>query len=466
VLSINKSLKSLVLGALIGAAALVAGCGGAGGTDPFDPGPQPPTPPLLNVLPRVVTVYSGVPTVLIITSGVGPFEAFSGDSVILPVTQAVPANTITLVANSIDASPSDRAVNITVRDRLGREVFVAVTVRPSPTLSSLNIIPISKSACQVLAEGATRTDIAAICSGETATARVTVRTANTIPIPNRQIKFDVVQGPYNFVTDQAGTVLSKTATIVTDQNGQAIVTIKSDVSVPSQVALIRATDLVSGNRVDGSFTIVQSIDGAPTLSVTPPKYEVLGYYVNQCASGEVDFVVYGGTPPYTVRSGLPSVAQLAIPPTTITTVYQQTVVVTGSGGIFRASLAGGFCSGDALVPFTITDAAGRIVKAELLNKPGTVPVPTPPAPATLAITPPNQFVDCAAGLPRNVVFSITGGTAPYAVGTDQPGRTTVTGSTVRINAPGLTNGTVINVTVADAKSNIVNATITCRAPIP
>jgi hypothetical protein len=470
VLSHIRSFKALVALVAVAATTLLAGCGGGGAKDPFDPGPQPPAPPAFTLFPQSLNVYAGTPTVLTITSGVGPFQVFTSDSVVLPVTQVVSGATITLVANAV---PQDVPVTLTVRDSLSRSLAVAATVKSAPLLSSLNVIPLSASSCGVLAVGATRTDIAAICSGETATARVTVSTAGASPIANRQIRFDVVQGPFDFVVDQAATVLAKTITIVTDQNGQAITTIKANSPVPSQVALIRATDLVSGNRVDGSFSIVQSIDGSPTFSVSPTTYTITGFYVQQCGGGSADYVVYGGTPPYTVFSGLPSVALLSVGNSTILT---QQVTVPASGSAFRATTPGGSCGGPSEVPFTITDVAGRVITATLKSVPGTVELPVAPDPTKLVISPPNRNLVCATGAAVN--FAIVGGTSPYFVATDRPyvpptpptpapaipnNGTTVAGSTVTLRQP-YPVGTVITVSVADSASGIASATITCVAP--
>jgi hypothetical protein len=443
---------------------LLAGCGGGGAKDPFAPGPQAP---VLSISPQALNVYAGTPAVITITSGVGPFQVFTSDSVVLPVTQVVSGSTITLVANPV---AQDVGVNVTVRDALGRSVSVAATVKTAPLLSSLNIIPLSESSCGVLAVGATRTDIAAICSGETATARVTVSAAGASPIANRQIRFDVVQGPFDFVVDQAGTVLAKTITIVTDQNGQAITTIKANAPVPSQVALIRATDVVSGNRVDGSFSIVQSINGAPTFSVSPPEFKVLGFYEDECGGGSVDYVVFGGTPPYTVFSSSPMVALLSV---ASSTTPSQQVTVLSSGASFRAILPGANCGADREALITITDAAGRVITAKATSAKGSVKRPAPPDPTKLVINPPNRNLVCVNG--AAVDFTIIGGTPPYSVATDRPyvpptpapavpnNGTTVLGSTVTLRQA-FAVGTVIVVSVADAESEVATATLTCVAP--
>ena len=465
-LLINKTIRSLSLAALLGFAALLSGCGGGGAVPPSVV--VAPADPLV-VFPASLTVYSGTPAVVTIVSGAGPFQAFSSDSVVLPVTQNVSGAAITLVANAIEAgtpSPTggvaaDRIVSLTIRDALGRNFAVTATVKASPLLGSIQIIPAASTKCASQTPSGTPTsDNASFCSGETATARITVKSSGAVPLPNRQIRYDVVQGAYNFVLDQAGTVLAKAATIVTDQNGQAIVTIKSDAPVPTQVALIRATDLVSGNRVDGSFTIVQATDGTPTLSVNPDELKFTATFKGQCGSGSGDFKIYGGTPPYTVFNPLTNFFTLSV-----AGVAGQSVVVPVSGGTFRASTTGFGCG---FINFSITDAAGRVLnKPKFTSEEGATEVPKPAEPSTLVVTPPTVTVACNAGVTVN--FAISGGAAPYIVATNRPNTggtlapngASVSGSSVTLNQS-FAAPTEILISVTDVGSRVAGAKIVCQ----
>lgn len=440
--------------ALLAVLALVAGCGGGGAKDPFAAGPSLPA---LVVNPGTLNAYPGVPVVLTISSGVGPFQVFSSDSTVLPVTQVVSGAAITMTANAIDGL--DRAVTITVRDAAGQSTAIAVTVKPSPILGPLTVTAAVASACGVTSSGtggASTSTAVAICSGETASAAMTVRGANTVPISNRQVRFDVLQGPYNFILDQAASVFAKSQTVVTDQNGQALVTLRSDAGVSSQVALIRATDTTSGNRVDASFTIIQATAGTAAYSVSPVKASIAGYYVNTCGAGSTSYQIYGGTAPYTVFANSISTVVLESGST-----RGQTVVVANSGGAFNAITLGGSCAGTTTTLFTITDASGRVITATFDSVAGTVPLPTPPTPDTLVVTPPDAKIVCA---PNSVVvFTISGGTAPYVVATDRPTGTTVSGANITLTATStFVAGDVINIAIADAKSKTASAKITCQ----
>lgn len=456
---IRTSIKSLAGLALAATLSMLGGCGGGGATDPFYVPPVAVVPDLV-VAPTALNLYAGVPAVVTITSGTGPFRVFSSDSLVLPVTQAVGGAAITLTASSVDA---EKSVTLTVTDANGKTATVVATVKASPLLSSLTVTPRASSPCAT-GSSASGGGPASICSGESATASVTLKGSNSLPLANRQVRFDAVQGPYSFAVDQAATVFAKTLTALTDQNGQALVTLKSDV-VPSQVALIRATDVTSGNRVDGSFTIVELTNGSAVLSVVPPSYTVVGYYTGECPASSGDYVVYGGTAPYTVVSGLPNAVLLSS-----NSVSGQSVTVNRSGGIFTASNASSTGCGGYDSPLTITDAAGRAIVAHYLVQPGSKDRPTPPAPDTLALTPSNvtrlsSAGFCAAG---QVFFTISGGSPTYRVGAS------VAGFTAALGADGVTltlswgvttpfpATTSVNAIVLDSLGKVATATVSCQ----
>jgi hypothetical protein len=325
---------------------------------------SPPLAGALVVTPTVLNVYSGTPARITVNNGVAPFQVFTSDAAVLPVLQAVSGSAINFTASTVSV---DTVVTLTVRDAGGQSVTVAVTVKPSPVLGVLSVTPTSNTTCG--GASAITLDKAAICSGESGVASITVRTNNTSVLPNRQIRFEVVQGAFNFLVDQAGVVTAKTLTVTTDQNGKADVAMRMDSGVPSQAALIRATDLTSGNRVDGAFTIVQAVNGAAILSVIPPTYTGGGGFVQQCLSFAGDYVIYGGTAPYTITNGLPNAGTLSI----ATGASGQRITVASQGGIFRFtsfdvdSGCGGFS-----VPITIADATGRTTSVRFVVTAGTL----------------------------------------------------------------------------------------------
>jgi hypothetical protein len=403
VVSTKTYVKSLATVALVSITAFIAGCGGGGATDPFAVPPAVVIPPLV-VSPNSLNIYAGTPVAITINSGVGPFQVFTSDAVVLPVTQVVSGAAITLTAANVAA---DAVVTITVRDAASQSTTVAVTVKASPLLGALSITPTSNTTCA----GATSSllDKAAICSGESGVASITVRSTNTAVLPNRQVRFDVVQGNYNFLINQAGTVLAKTYTLTTDQNGKADVVIRTDAGVPSGAALIRVTDLTSGNRVDSAFTIVQATNGTATLNVVPQTYSGKGGFTGQCLSFSGDYVVFGGTPPYTVTNGLPNAGTLISGTST-----GQVVTVAAQGGIVRfTSFAVENNCGGFTAPITVADATGRAIGTTtfVVEAGAAARVPAVLSPASVSFVA-NQGGSAAVAAVAAIPASCTDGSTP------------------------------------------------------
>ena len=81
----------------------LSACGGGSGApnNPYGSGTTIPSP--LSVLPTIITAYSGNPTTLTVTGGSPPYSAFSSNSAVLPVTQAVSGQTILLTPANVGA---------------------------------------------------------------------------------------------------------------------------------------------------------------------------------------------------------------------------------------------------------------------------------------------------------------------------------------------------------------------------
>jgi hypothetical protein len=296
----------------------------------------------------------------------------------------------------------------------------------------------------------------AVCSGDTATATVQVTGVAGGGVPNRQVRFDVVQGAFGIQSNNPAQPLVSSLTTVSDANGAARVVLQAGVNVPTQPGQIRATDLTTGNSVTASFTIVQQTDGSAILSVVPPVATITGVDTAHCSAGfRIDYFIYGGTPPYRITSTFPDAV----------TLVNSTVFV--SGGSFEA-ITNGSCV-DPLV-FSIFDAIGRQTTAQLVNKPGTA-IPTPPvvAPA-LAIAPNSVTATACAG--KTFSFVITGGTLSYNVSAVinpaatpavvTPQVVSSSGGTVQISGfPAGASTTSVVVVDQSAPQKSVTATITC-----
>src|SRR5262249_43469411 len=190
------------------------------------------------------------------------------------------------------------------------------------------------------------------------------------------------------------------------------------------------------------------------LSVVPATATVTSADSSSCTAGfKVDYYIYGGTPPYRVASTFPSAITLV------------NAIVAVPGGFFEA-ITNGSCV-DPLT-FTIVDAVGRQVTAQLINKAGAAAPPAPPGPP-ITVTPPSYTVGPGAGTCTGKTFNfvITGGTAPFSVapsaGVVTP--TTVTTSPGGFAVTGLTDGSGAHpIFIGDAgKPQLTaSATVTCN----
>lgn len=432
-------LRSLTgLAAVAGVLALSA-CGGGSGA------PNNVFKSAFTVLPSTdVVAYSGVPMLLTITGGAGPFQAFSSNPGVLPVAQNVPGRTILLLASNV-ASDADVGVNITVQD-LGPlspaapSQTVAVTVRESALVNGFTIVP-------ALADCGT-----SLCSGQTATAQVTLRGTQGDRIAGRAIRFDVIGTAYAIVTNNPGQPLASSLTVPTDVAGTAAVIIKANVNAPTQAAQMSVTDVATGLQLVGNFTIVQITDGTAILTVVPTDATIKGPFKGFCTTGfATDYYIYGGTPPYRVTSTFPTGVTLVNP------------TVNTNGGFFEA-ITNGTCL-DPLV-FSILDATGRQVTTLLHNVEGTEDAPTPTPPAALAVSPTTVTNEACTG--KTFTFFAFGGTPPYNVrpssGTAAPQTVATAGGSTSISGLATGSGdTTILFLDASSPQKSASATITCSA---
>ena len=319
--------------------------------------PAPTTTPIpLSVLPATVTVYANQPASLTIFGGMPPYQAFSSNPQVLPVTRNVVGDQVVLAPVNVDV---DTPVTISIIDAANVTVTASVIVKPATllintALSTLTVTPTPA------APGAGCGS--SVCGGQTATVSVRVRNTAGAPLANRSVRFENVQGNYKFFTSGPGLpdTFANSITVTTDQDGFAVVRIKADVNAPTQSALIRVTELTSGNVLNTSFTIAQFTDGTGTLTAIPTTWTLSGPNSSSCAANiPVTYYIFGGTPPYRIQSTLPNFAVISPP------------LVQTNGGGFTATVTGLVCTNDTGAPITITDATGRTIPVTLVNKVGT-----------------------------------------------------------------------------------------------
>ncbi len=380
----------------------------------------PSTPIPLSLLPTTATVYNNTPATLTVFGGTPPYQAFSTNSVVLPVARNVVTDQILLAPANVDA---DTTVTVTVVDASGTTATATVTVKPAPLLNTLTITPTPASpgvGCG-----------SAVCAGQTASVTVLVRNLAGAGIQGRAVRFENVQGNYQFFTSGPGQpeTFANSITVTTGQDGLAVVRLRADVNAPTQVALIRATELTTGNILNSSFIIAQFTDGAGTLTAIPTTWTVTGADSTNCAANiPVTYYIFGGTPPYRIQSTLPNYANIV-----------PTLVQTNGGG-FTAILTGTVCSPSPGTSITITDATGRTISVQLINGLGTG------NPATnfnaIQFVPGDVTTPLACG--QSVIEQIVGGEIKLADGSlTQP---TFIVSTLGPNVTATLNGRIITIT--------------------
>ncbi len=425
--------------ALTGVLALSA-CGGGSGApnNPF--APPPPSASALVVLPTPTTAYSGVPTTLTVQGGVGPYRAFSSNATVLPVAQTVNGDTIVLLASDVGG---DTPVVVTVQDAIGQTAPVSVTVRAATLLNTFSVTP-NRTEC-----GAN-----AICSGQTGVAAITVLGPGGAPVAGRQVRFDVVSGPYSLVSTNPGQPNAASMTVVSDASGSAQVVVSANVDAPTQPAQIRATDLTSGQQRTAQFLVIQNTNGQSILSVVPGTATITGVFKNECSIGaRVDYYIYGGTPPYRVTPSFPQAVTVLNSP------------VNASGGFFEA-LTNGTCV-DPLT-FSILDATGRQTTATLQNLPGTDDRPGPAPIPALILAPGSVTLTAASGTCSGTVSFIVvgGGGTRFAVVSPTTGTASAINQQTgqfNVTIPAVPTGSTFTVTAGDAVgSTPATATITCN----
>lgn len=427
----------LTLAALAGVLSLAA-CGGGGGSpnNPYQPGGAAP-----SVAPATADIYSQIPYLFTITGGTPPYRITSGNPNDLEVPSEAVGNTFAALGAIV---PAAKVESLTVTDALGRAATASVTINPAVLLPTSITITGSPNCAST---GAT------LCSGQDGTASVTATGANGVPLAGRAIRFDVVQGSYGISPPgQSASVSSYTVT--TDQNGVATVRLLVPVGAATQIALIRATDVVTGQNIVGQFTIGQLVNGSAILTVLPTgKTTFTGPDKATCsAGGQASFFIFGGTPPYTVQTNFPQAIAIRGAP------------VQKSGGGFTVTTTG-VCVTN--LTFIIVDATGLVATSPTIdNVVGTAEAP-PPA---LVLTPSKLSGTCSPGSTFSLLA--TGGTGTYAsainpeAGASLPGTVTVSpsGASISVSFGALNSGNAtgkfdVNVT---SGSQVVTAVLTCN----
>lgn len=407
---------------------LLSSCGSGAVSSSSDPAI------VLTVSPSSATAYSGVPATFVITGGGAraPYQITSSNPTLLPVpSSAVTGTQFVLTPSAVAAQ---QVVTISVMDQAGKTATSSVTIQPNFINSDITITGTAPPAFASCA------GVAAICAGQSGTATLTVN-QNGVPARGRSIRFDVAQGNFGFPVDAVQSAPFPTsATVVSDESGRASVVLRANTDAAPQIATIRATDVASGAFRTATFFIKQAAVGGGQFVTIPPEWIITNRYKGECAGGVVDYLIFGGTPPYAIRSSAPFVAIASPAVTAVENPSRFTVTFPANSS----------CGTGYQVIFTVTDNTGLTIQPILTNTAGTEDrvVNTPPPSITLE---PNSIPSLACGQSQQVRATVNNPGTTAATVTTSIG-TPITGTA--ITAP-VANGVI---TISRGSGKVGNST--------
>jgi len=417
---------------MLAGALLLGSCGG-GGAGTTNTGGN------LLLLPLNATFYAGMPGVMTVQGGRRPYRLVSSEPGILPVPSELNDNNFTVIPSNpgvidVGSAPGElpvRSVVVSVTD--ASNGFNTATVRVAQNfLTGYGVFYTSN--CP-----ATATATPSACSGGETAVRIEAN-FNGALIGNRQYRLDILRGPFQWVFSPGGAIVGNSVTVVTDHEGKTSAIFRVNNNVPTQIGVFRITDVLTGVSTEQIFVIQMAPQAATTLTILPDQVTFSGADSASCGTGQADFLVFDGVPPYTATSAFGSVT---VTPSTSSTQPGRFTLTAGSPNI------------------CLTDAT--IVVTDSNNARGTVTVTTelgegdPPA-APLRAIPTNLTLTC--GESANVL--IVGGADPAAavnaISSDPDIIVTAVGRTVQVTRNLDANnpvGTVTSlVTVTDGATTV------------
>ena len=389
----------------------------------------------LAVSPSSATAYSGVPATFAISGGGAraPYQVTSSNASLLPTPSSPISETQFVLTPSAVTAP--QSVTISVQDQAGKTATSVVTIQPNFINGDITITGTAPPAFPNCV------GVGIVCAGQLGTATLTV-SQNGVPARGRNVRFDVVQGSFGFPVDATQLQpFATSATVTSDESGRASVVLRVNTGAAPQIATIRATDLTSGAFRTASFFIRQATVGGGDFVAIPPEWKITGTFKGICPGGVVDYLIFGGTPPYAVRSSAPLIASVSPAltavenPSRFTATFQENKL----------------CGTGYQVTFTVTDATGLSIQPTLTNTPGTADLPTPPPVITLS----PSAVNLECGQSTQVFVAIT-----------NPGTTAPTITTAIVGSYTTSSGVpALSATVSNSTITITRAAGTVSNPI-
>ena len=376
--------------ALIAAITLVSCGGGGAATAPNNPGAA------LTLLPSLPTVYAGVPVTFTVTGGRPPYKLSVNEAIlVIPETTngsfvAVPVNPGVIDAGLQPGELPVRSINLSAQDQNGTIVTMVVKVAQN-FLTGYGAVftPIT---CPV--KGASG---AQACAGGETTV-VFNATNNGALHGNQAFRLTAVRG--NFLFKQPDGTFAATLNVMSDHEGKVIAIFNTPAGSPTQIGVIRITEVATGVNTDTAFTIAGAEQAA--LLAVPDTLTFTGRLTTDCGQGTGNFLVFDGVPPYTISN--PNPTEVVVTP-------NQSSTNPGSFSVQVNARVQPPCLGP--VPIVVTDSRGVRTTVTVSSVAGTA---TPPAPTPVVVTPNSITLLC--GTSGSV--AVTGGTGAYQAVSTHP----------------------------------------------
>jgi hypothetical protein len=395
----------------LAASLLLSACGGGGAS--VNPNQAGTT---LTLEPTEGTFYGGVPATMTIQGGRPPFAVTSSEPNVLPVPPIVNSNTFDVLPNNpsvIDAglpvgSLPIRTVNVDVHDSAGNTATSKIHVGQN-FLTGYGIL-FGSSTCPPPAN-ATATTVITPCAGGDTTITFTA-TSNGILHGNEQFRLDVVRGQFSFFDPLSSTTtVTQSLLVNSDHSGTVTAVIRVPGGVPTQVAVLRITEVGSGVSTQEVFTITGT-SSTLTLTAIPSSISFTGALSTQCGTGSSDVFIFDGAPPYTALTTNPNVSVVAVTPNAQPGRF---TVTANNPNVCLAA-----------VPVIFLDSLGNRTTITVTTALGSTVVPPPSA---LTVAPAAITLTCGA----TGSVSVVGGTGAYSVSSSSPVvSATVSGNTISI----------------------------------
>lgn len=445
--SLRRSLAGVALASV--ASLLLISCGGGGAAGSAE------TAAKLTVLPATgTTLYAGVPAEFQVLGGKMPYVLSSSEPNLVPVPNplnghgfsVIPINPGVIDAGLPPTALPVRTVNITAVSGDGQSATTSVKVAQNFMIGyGISFSPVS---CATTGTGSASATSSGACAGGETLVRLTA-VVNGNLYAGRQYRFEVLRGQFQFVFPQTG-VVGNTLTVTTDAAGEASALIAVAAGTPTQIAVMRVTDVATGLYYDQVF-VISGVGANGKLTVLPAAITFTGNLTTECGAGAGTFLVFDGVPPFTAISSNPNIN---VDSTSSSNPGQFTV---------RISSTVPPCQTGTII---VTDSVGNRATVDVSSVQGTATPPPPP----LQVSPSSITLECGASGSVSVVGgSSSGTTTSYSVSSPTSFITTVvSGNTItvtRLNT-GTTPATSTTLTVTDGATIVGLNVNTTKGGVP